>query len=77
MTRHKCYQCGNWVLEKHIHKERLQLIDSESATDIELCTMCWLIMKRNDEVLEDKETEVEVQNETEKSLRTRSSKSQR
>ncbi len=75
MTRLKCYQCGNWVLEKHIHKETLQL--GERASEIDLCTQCWLIMKRNDELLDDKETEVEIANETEMSLRSRPGKSQR
>ena len=61
-VRVKCYQCGNWVLEKHIHKELFKMGDIK---EVDLCTSCWLIIKRADESLESKEMEVGVINETE------------
>ncbi len=59
--RAQCFQCRSWVLKKHIHKE---IFVMGVEREVELCTACWLIMKRADESLESKELEVEVYNET-------------
>jgi hypothetical protein len=61
--RVKCYQCGNWVLPRHIHKESFKM--GAEPREVDICTSCWLIIKRVDESLESKELEVRVIHETE------------
>jgi hypothetical protein len=68
--RVRCYQCNNWVLEEHIHKEQFKM--GNTPLEVNLCSSCWLIMKRVDESLEAKKLEVEVLRATEDN-RTRNS----